>query len=215
MAFNKKQIARIYHRRAAFYDLTANFYYLFGLREFAYRREAAQTLNLKPGDTVVELGCGTGLNFNFLQKSVGSQGQIIGVDLTEAMLSKARRRAQRNHWNNISLIQSDASAYRFPERVDGVLSTFALTLVPEFDRVIQNCASALPAGKRCVILDFKKPDKWPDWSIQTYVMLTKPFGVTLDLADRHLRESIRRHMDLIDFKEFYFGAIYICVGASV
>ncbi|RJQ85061.1 MAG: methyltransferase domain-containing protein [Desulfobacteraceae bacterium] len=213
MAFNKNQIARIYHERAQHYDLTANLYYLFGLREFAYRKKAVQALSLKPGDTVVELGCGTGLNFHFLQKKISPHGQIIGVDLTGAMLAKARQRARRNRWNNINLVQSDAASFGFPQRVDGVLSTFALTLVPEYDRVIQNCASALPAGKRCVILDFKKPEHWPNWLIQTYARLTKPFGVTLDLAERHLCKSVRSHMDLIDFKEFYFGAIYICVGA--
>jgi demethylmenaquinone methyltransferase/2-methoxy-6-polyprenyl-1,4-benzoquinol methylase len=214
MAFNKNQIARIYHQRAQHYDLTANLYYLFGLREFAYRKKAVQALNLKPGDTVVDLGCGTGLNFHLLQKKISPQGQIVGVDLTEAMLAKARQRAQRNRWHNIILVQSDAAAFELPQRVDGVLSTFALTLVPEYDQVIQNCASALSDGKRCVILDFKKPEHWPYWLIQTYVKLTKPFGVTLDLAERHLCESVRSHMDLIDYKKFYFGAIFLCVGAS-
>lgn len=214
MAFDKNQIARIYKDRAKRYNLSANLYYLIGLREFAYRKKAVEALSLKPGDTVIELGCGTGLNFGFLQQSIGAQGQIIGVDLTAAMLAKARQRAQRNRWNNIELIQSDAATYRFPKRVDGIVSTFALTLVPEYDQVIQNCAVALPPGKRCVILDFKKSDLWPAWLTRAYAMLTRPFGVTLDLADRHPWESVRRHMNLIEFKEVYFHAIYICVGAS-
>ena len=214
MAFDKKQIGRIYRERARRYDISANLYYLLGLREFAYRKKAVRELNLKPGDTVVELGCGTGLNFDLLQQRVGPQGHIVGVDLTPAMLDQARRRIHRNTWNNISLVQSDVAAYRFPQGVDGIISTFALTLVPEYDQVIQSGAVALSSGKRCVILDFKKPDAWPEWLVRAYAAFTRPFGVTLDLADRHLWESVRNHMALVGFRQFYFGAIYLCVGAT-
>lgn len=62
MAFSKEEIIRKYQARAKRYNFTANLYYLLGLREFAYRKKAVLALNLKPGDTVVELGCGTGLN---------------------------------------------------------------------------------------------------------------------------------------------------------
>lgn len=56
MALDMEAIARLYKKRAGLYDLSANAYYLLGLREFAYRRMAVQTLNLKQGDTVVEIG---------------------------------------------------------------------------------------------------------------------------------------------------------------
>ncbi len=214
MAFDKQKIIRIYQERAKRYDLTANTYYLFGFREFAYRKTAVRALRLKPGDTVVELGCGTGLNFGLLRQGVGAGGRIIGVDLTPAMLDRARQRARRNHWDNIELVQSDAAAYRFPERVDGIISTFALTLVTEYDRVIRNGAAALSSGRRFVILDFKKPGKWPGWLIQTFALMTRPFGVTLDLAERHPWESVQRHMALVDFKELYFGAVYVCFGEA-
>ena len=48
-----------------------------------------QALNLKKGDTVVEIGCGTGLNFKYVRKKVGLKGKIIGVYLTPEMLSVA------------------------------------------------------------------------------------------------------------------------------
>jgi len=56
MALDKEAIARLYKKRAGLYDLSANAYYLFGLREFAYRKMAVQPLNLEQGDTVVEIG---------------------------------------------------------------------------------------------------------------------------------------------------------------
>jgi len=63
MALNKYQIIQLYRKRAANYDWSANLYYLIGFREFKYRKMAIQQLQLQVGDTVVEIGCGTGLNF--------------------------------------------------------------------------------------------------------------------------------------------------------
>jgi ubiquinone/menaquinone biosynthesis C-methylase UbiE len=214
MALNKRSIELLYQKRAKRYDFSANLYYLFGLREFAYRKMAVQALNLKQGNTIVEIGCGTGLNFNFLRQKVGLEGRIIGADLTPGMLEMADKRIRRNGWSNITLVQSDAAAYEFPGHIDGIISTFALTLVPEYDKVIQRGAAALSPSGRFVIVDFKKSDNWPIWLLKMFVILTRPFGVSLDLADRHPWESVERYMALIEFKGIYFGGIYLCVGEA-
>ena len=215
MPLDKKSIALLYRRRAKLYDFSANAYYLLGFREFAYRKIGVKALNLKKGDTVVEIGCGTGLNFSLLRKQVGPKGTIIGVDLTPEMLEEAGKRIRRNGWQNVILTQSDAAKYQFPEQIDGIISTFALTLVPEYDSVIQNGAAALSQNARFVIVDFKKPDKWPMWIIKSFVILTRPFGVSLDIADRHLWESVARYMAIVEFRELYFGALYLCVGKAM
>lgn len=214
MAFSKENIAGLYQKRAGWYDFSANTYYLIGFREYTYRKMAVQELHLNPGDTVVEIGCGTGLNFELLLHQIGPQGHIVGVDLTPEMLGRARQRIERNHWSNITLMQSDAAVFEFPRAVDGVISTFALTLVPEYDKVIQHAAAVLPNGKRLVILDFKLPDRWPMWLIKLLVILTRPYGVTLDLGDRHLWESVDRYLKTVVFKELYFGGAYICAGQA-
>jgi ubiquinone/menaquinone biosynthesis C-methylase UbiE len=215
MALDKKSIALLYLRRAKTYDFSANAYYLLGFREFAYRKIGIKALNLKKGDTVVEIGCGTGLNFSLLRKQVGPKGNIIGVDLTPEMLEEADKRIRRNGWQNVKLVQSDAALYSFPEHIDGIISTFAITLVPEYDRVIQKGAAALSPNARFVIVDFKKPDKWPMWMIKLFVILTRPFGVSLDIADRHPWESVARYMTIVEFRELYFGALYMCVGEAL
>jgi demethylmenaquinone methyltransferase/2-methoxy-6-polyprenyl-1,4-benzoquinol methylase len=215
MTLDKKSIALLYRRRAKRYDLSANAYYLLGFREFAYRKIGIKSLKLKKGNTVVEIGCGTGLNFSLLREQVGPKGNIIGVDLTPEMLEEADKRIRRNGWQNVTLVQSDAAVYRFPKQIDGVISTFALTLVPEYDRIIQKGAAALSLGARFVIVDFKKPDRWPMWMIKLFVILTRPFGVSLDIADCHPWESVARHMTLVEFRELYFGALYLCVGEAL
>jgi ubiquinone/menaquinone biosynthesis C-methylase UbiE len=214
MALDKTSTARLYRKRAPRYDLTANLYYLVGFREWDYRRKAVQALNLNRGDTVVEIGCGTGLNFGLLQERVGPDGVIIGVDLTPEMLAKAAQRVECHRWTNVRLVECDAAEYEFPQEIDGVVSTLAITLVPEYDRVIRDAAAALSPGKRLVILDFKKPEHWPDWLIRLFVAITRPFGVSLDLAQRHPWESVDRYMKMIQFHELYFGALYLCVGEA-
>ncbi len=162
MTLDKSSIALLYRKRAKRYDFSANAYYLLGFREFAYRNIGVEALNLKKGDTVVEIGCGTGLNFSLLRKEVGPNGNIIGVDLTLEMLEEADKRIRRNSWQNVTLVQSDAAVYRFSEHIDGIISTFALTLVPEYDRVIQKGAAALSPNARFVIVDFKKTGQMAD-----------------------------------------------------
>jgi len=106
---------------------------------------------------VVEIGCGTGRNFALLERAVGPGGAVIAVDVSEAMLARARHRADRNGWSNVELVRSDAATCGFPAAVDGVLSTHALVVIPEYDRVIERACQALKEGKRCVVLDQKLP----------------------------------------------------------
>jgi ubiquinone/menaquinone biosynthesis C-methylase UbiE len=149
-----------------------------------------------------------------LRQAVGSEGRIVGVDLTGEMLAEAAKRIAENHWSNVELVQSDAAMFQFPQPVDGVLSTFAITLMPEYDRIIKNGAMALRPGKKIVILDFKKPDTWPAWLINLFVFVTRPFGVSIDLAERHPWDSIHRYLTHVQLHEFYFGGVYICVGEA-
>src|SRR6516225_8125230 len=131
MALNKQEIVEVYRKRAKRYNFTAQLYYLLGFREWAYREKAVEALALKRGDAVVEIGCGTGLNFGLLENAIGREGKIVGVDLTDAMLSRAQERVRQNGWSNVELVQSDAATFPFPQTVDGIISTFALTHVEE------------------------------------------------------------------------------------
>lgn len=212
MALNKSETRDLYRRRAKRYDLAVRIYPFFGLRIAHYRGETVKALRLRPGDTVVELGCGTGLNFSYLQHAVGPEGKIIGVDLTDSMLSVARERLEAEGWKNVTLVQADVSEWDFPEGIAGVFSTLALTLVPEYDTVIRKASRALRPDGRLAVFDMKEPDNWPRWLVRLAVWLNKPFGVSLELADRHPWESIRSYLKEVAFNEYYFGALYLSVG---
>ncbi|MGE5306165.1 MAG: class I SAM-dependent methyltransferase [Alphaproteobacteria bacterium] len=212
MALAKSQLRDLYRKRAAHYDFSANLYYLIGFREARYRKSAVSALGLKPGDTVVEVGCGTGLNFSYLLQSIGDTGRLIGIDLTDAMLEKAMKRVRRNRWRNVDLVEADAASYIFPAGIQGVLSTFALTLVPEYEQVIDHAARALVPGGRFVIADFKKSEHWPLWLIKLGVLITKPFGVSLDLAERKPWQVMTKCFTQVTVTELFGGSVYIAVG---
>ena len=212
MAFTKAELKDIYRKRAGAYDISANSYYLIGFRETHYRKQAIAQLSLQPGNTVVEIGCGTGLNFLYLQNAVGNNGKIIGVDLTDAMLEQAHNRVMENNWGNIELVQSDAVEYEFPAKVNGVISTFALTLVPEFEKVIERAAQARTPGGHMVILDLKLPENWPLWLIKLAVAITRPFGVTHDLGERKPWQVMTRYFDQVEVRQLYGGFAYIACG---
>lgn len=214
MALTKAQLIDLYRVRAAWYDLSANLYYLIGFREAWYRKQAVSALGLKPGDTVVEIGCGTGLNFGYLRDVVGEEGRIVGVDLTDAMLVQAEQRIARQGWTNVMLVQCDAASYEFPTAIQGVLSTFALTLVPDYERVIARATEALATGRHLVVLDFRQPDNWPLWLVRLGVWITRPFGVSLDLATRKPWEMVKKHFSSVTTKLYFGGFVYIAVGKS-
>ena len=212
MPFTKSQIRDLYKKRAANYDVLANLYYLIGFRENKYRKIAVEKLDLEQGDTVVEIGCGTGLNLRFLRNAVGEEGKIIGVDLTEEMLLKARERSEAKGWHNIKLVYVDAANYEFPHKTNGVLSTFALTLIPEYEEVISRASLTLNSQGKMVVFDLKKPDQWPFWLVQLGVLITKPFGVTLDLSERKPWEAMSKYFAKVTMHELYGGFAYIAVG---
>jgi ubiquinone/menaquinone biosynthesis C-methylase UbiE len=214
MALTKAQTEALYRRRARHYDAAARLFDLLGFAEQEYRRAAVAALPLRPGGRVVDIGCGTGLNLPLLERAVGPTGWVFGVDLSDAMLMRACDRVSRAGWANVRLTQADAAEYEFPPALDGIISTFALTLVPEFDDVVRRGAQALTPGGRFVVLDFKRPDRAPEWLARLGVLLNRPFGVSLDLAERHPWESVARHFAHPKVVEFYHGFAYLCVGEA-
>jgi ubiquinone/menaquinone biosynthesis C-methylase UbiE len=56
------------------------------------RSRAVSRLGLRPGDTVLDIGCGTGLTFHLLEARIGQRGRLVGIDLSPEMLDRARER---------------------------------------------------------------------------------------------------------------------------
>lgn len=182
----RDEVRDAYQRWAKFYDPAVYFFYhLVGMRVGHWRRLTVKALKLRHGDTVVDIGCGTGLSFALLEQAIGSEGKIIGVDISEAMLEIAEERARSAGWRNVELVCRAAADYRFPPGINGILATGVLNYEPEFDKVIERGAKALASGRRWVVLDYKMPNNWLRHLSPLFVAIGRPFGVSLALMDRH------------------------------
>lgn len=152
------EIQKIYVRRARDYDRDAAWLSL-GLQQ-RFRRCAVQKLNLRRGQTVLDVACGTGLNFPAIEAAIGPQGRLIGFDYTAAMLEQARQRIEQQKWQNVQLIQGDVLQLELVEPVDAVLCTFAIGLFPSPRRALERMLAALRPGGRILIADFKLCQRW-------------------------------------------------------
>ena len=214
----RDRLIETYRKKAKHYDVTTRLYPVPGYPQRAQRLRAVQALGLRAGDTVVDIACGTGLNFALVEEAVGPRGRIVGVDLTDAMLARAGDRVEANGWSNVSLVQADAAEFSFPAEVDAILSTYALTQVPECGQVIAHGAAALSGGGRWVVLDLKIPDKTPDWLSRLGIAVVRT-SASLDEWIMHRPwETIRAAMQegLADpsWTELCFGTAFLVAGSG-
>lgn len=206
------EVRTLYDRIAPGYDLAAGAYALFGARRLGSR--AVDLLDLRAGDTAVDLGCGTGVNFAGLAHAVGPAGRVIGVDVSEGMLAQARRRQTvADNLTRVELVQADLREYRLPADTRGVLSTFAMEMVPEHDHVIAAASPTLARTRgRLAISGLRRPPGWPEWAVRLGIALNRPFGVSRAYEDIRPWESVRRHAEEIVFETALLGAVYLSVG---
>jgi ubiquinone/menaquinone biosynthesis C-methylase UbiE len=211
---SRQEVQAMYQSGAKHYDFTTILFRLIGLRMKAYRSLAIRKLALQRGNCVIEFGCGTGLNFPFLMEQIGSEGRLIGVDLTPGMLDIARARVNRSGWKNVQLIQSDIAAYDFPEGVDGVLATGIFGYISEYDHVIKTASRSLAPGGQLSILDGKQPVNLPSWLFKIVLKLGGPFGYTPEYFNVRPWESVERYFKETSFETRYGGMIYILSGTA-
>src|SRR6201985_1962542 len=214
----REHLIGTYRKKARHYDLTSRLYPAPGYPQRAQRLRTVAALGLRPDDTVIDLACGTGLNFPLLQQAVGPGGRIIGVDLTDAMLARAQDRIKAHGWRHVSLVQAHAGGFGFPAGADAILSTYALTQVPECAQVIAHGTAALAAGGRWAVLDLKVPGRTPGWLAQLGTATVRPFASIDQWMMRRPWEAIRAAMQeqLADFSwtELALGSPFLAAGSS-
>jgi ubiquinone/menaquinone biosynthesis C-methylase UbiE len=144
-----------YRRGAAHYEQAAHIE--------ATRRQIVARLGLKPGDAVLDVACGSGLNFSYLLEGIGPTGHLIGVELSPDMLGIATEKIERFGWSNLTLICASAEDATVPGPVDAVLISFAHDVMRS-PRALENALAALKPGGRIVAAG----PKWaPWWAIVT------------------------------------------------
>ena len=171
------------------------------------RRAARLALDVKPGDRVLDLACGTGLNFSHLRELVDEQGQVIGLDLTPAMLDIARQLIDAKGWKNVEVREADAANLPFPDSsFDKVIVTFALNIIPEYVRAIEEVRRVLVPGGRFVALEMRAGiHSLPAW------LQPVPHICAVDMSHDTLNE-IERAFKEVEVYNYWLKMIFVAVA---
>jgi SAM-dependent methyltransferase len=86
-----------------------------------YRRQAVARLAPMPGEVILDVGCGTGLNFVAIRNAIGPTGRLIGVEHSPETLELARARVASHGWTNVELVQADVAEADMQAIADGAL----------------------------------------------------------------------------------------------
>lgn len=191
-----KKTEKIYNIHSKFYDLTRPFF-LFN------RKKAIQLLNVTKQDKIIDLACGTGLNIPLLLKNTSSEN-ILGIDYSEAMLRKARKK-----YPNIKFIRGDVSIYNFSEKADKIISTYALSMIDDYEKTILNVKNSLKKNGAFVILDFYKWGGIIKIFYPIFKSWLKKYGVN---PEKNLESYLKKNFEKVEIRVLNSGYNFIAIA---
>lgn len=197
---------RQYRRRAGVYDLELALFE-------PIRREAVAMLRLRPGETVLDAGCGTGLSLPLLRAAVGPSGQVVGIEQSPEMLAQARRRVARHRWRNVELVESPAESAPWPPGVrpaDAAIFHFTHDLLQRPEAVAHVLALLAP-GARIVASGLCWAPRWA-LAVNAAVLLAALRSTTTQAGLQRPWAGLERQGAALRVERRLLGAVYLAAG---
>ncbi len=169
-------------------------------RDLQWRKDAMRLSGADVGGTVVDLGCGTGDFTIEAAKTVGPRGNVVGVDLSEGMLSVARGKLAAAGFSQARVQKGNAQATGLPDGLaDAVTMGWVIRNVGDRPATYGEIRRVLKPGGRLVVLDCSRPDSWfVRFGFNLYLRLVMPLVVRLRGGDssayRYLADSTSRFL---------------------
>ncbi len=192
-----------YRQRAARYDLELALFE-------PWRAATIARLELRRGDTVVDVGCGTGLSFVRLADAVGPRGQVVGIEPCPEMLAQARARVARHGWRHVALMQASAAEAPLQRGADALLFHFTHDVMRDADALGHVIAHARP-GARVAACGLQWAPPW--------MVASNAFVLAAALYSTSSLEGLERPWDLLaqrlqdlQVTTAWTGGIYIASG---
>ncbi|MGH1360333.1 MAG: class I SAM-dependent methyltransferase [Burkholderiaceae bacterium] len=148
---NLASIAKYRKKAAAYNDSTG--------RTHPIRVRTIDLLDLQPGQTVLDTGCGTGKSFEMLLERVGPEGLVVGVDQSPEMIAIARTLVSEKGWTNVMVIEGFMETVKLPVRFDAILFHYTHDIL-RVQGAVDNLFSHVKPGARVAVAGMKYFPWW-------------------------------------------------------
>ena len=201
-----RRVQRLWARWAGIYDLRVRLF-------LRWRSTALDTLRLRPGDTVLDLACGTGLNFALMTERIDPTGRIVGVDLTRAMLRRAQTKLVSRGWRHVALLEGDAANLPLAsDSCDAVFCSYGMVIIPAYRGALLEAVRVLKPGGRLALLEPQRGSSLWARAATPLVAFAGRFG-GVDLDRRPWRE-LPYLLEDVSRREYAGGIICVSAGTK-
>lgn len=174
------------------------------------RREAIQRLDLRPGETVLDVGCGTGLSFGPLLDQLGPRGHIVGIEQCPEMMAQARLRFSDQRASQLRLVQAPVEEAQWPGLAHAALFHFTHDILRN-PRALDNVLAHLAPGARVVATGLQWAAPWV-WPVNLFVLGAAMYSVSsLDGLAQPWSELAPR-LNSFEVKPTWMGGIFMATG---
>jgi SAM-dependent methyltransferase len=192
-----------YRRRAPLYD-----------RELApfepWRTQAIRQLALREGETVIDVGCGTGLSFAALHDAVGARGRIVAFDPCREMTAQAAKRITLHRWRNVELSTAPAQSVRLRGRADAALFHFTHDVLRD-EAALRHVLAHLQPGARVVATGLQWAEPW-NWPTNGFVLLAALYSVSSLEGLAQPWDRLAAHLEDVQVDVAPLGGIFVAAG---